>query len=332
MKVTIRDGIRDYEIQLNPITQICGTNFECKNFIRNSILYYFSTHKYLEHERRYQDNIKIDGEMVGRSFFQCVCIRNREDLLQQINLSKTSLSMKVLQSVMKKYEGVVAEERICQELITLYEWLNNQLHNSVDIFFSFAQSDLMSVVQKSVLTDSEEHNLEEKSDYELLEKLLDLLQDINEGNPERRLLWIEDVDHLISYQQYEKLVQRCQKISEDIQTSFVFTTSIRGFACVSKALLEGISVVNQNIFSFPESERLLDFLERNYPCNKVPDEQTVYGLLRDVVQEIGSPEEIWIRPLVLQKMINATVIETTTQRKDSLRFLLQPELNYLLQE
>lgn len=103
MIFSIENGITTYEINVLPMTQLVGVNIEKKDFIIKSILKYFSTAKYKEYDSKYLDNIKIDGEHVGRSYFEIYHIARIEDVISAIKVSKTSLIMKYISSKLLGY-------------------------------------------------------------------------------------------------------------------------------------------------------------------------------------------------------------------------------------
>ena len=86
MNFQIKKANSVYEIPLVPIIQLCGTNFEIKHFVCHSLTKYFSTSRYSAFEGEYQDNITLDDNKVGRKYFSCIRISNREQLIQSIKL------------------------------------------------------------------------------------------------------------------------------------------------------------------------------------------------------------------------------------------------------
>ena len=66
MKVTVQENEKTYELNFSDITQLCGINFVLKNYVIESLCKHFSHEKYLEYEEKMVENVKINGEILGR--------------------------------------------------------------------------------------------------------------------------------------------------------------------------------------------------------------------------------------------------------------------------
>ena len=84
-------SVKNDNISLEPITQVCGTNIKRKNAIINNIVKYFSGSKYAEYDEMQAYDIRIDDKVVGRKYFNVYRIKSKEDLVCGIEISKTSL-------------------------------------------------------------------------------------------------------------------------------------------------------------------------------------------------------------------------------------------------
>ena len=127
MNFQIKKANSVYEIPLVPIIQLCGTNFEIKHFVCHSLTKYFSTSRYSAFEGEYQDNITLDDNKVGRKYFSCIRISNREQLIQSIKLSKTSMMMEYLKLSYMEFAAQNIMQQISGLLDQLYMEMNVQL-------------------------------------------------------------------------------------------------------------------------------------------------------------------------------------------------------------
>ena len=84
-------SIKNDNISLEPITQVCGTNIKRKNAIINNIAKYFLGSKYAEYDEMQAYDIRVDDKVVGRKYFNVYRIKSKEDLVCGIEISKTSL-------------------------------------------------------------------------------------------------------------------------------------------------------------------------------------------------------------------------------------------------
>ena len=84
-------SVKNDNISLEPITQVCGTNIKRKNAIINNIAKYFLGSKYAEYDEMQAYDIRVDDKVVGRKYFNVYRIKSKEDLVCGIEISKTSL-------------------------------------------------------------------------------------------------------------------------------------------------------------------------------------------------------------------------------------------------
>ena len=60
----------EFEIDILPFVQLCGMNCKKKEFIINSIEKHFSSGKYKDYEKEYQECFLVDGQILGRNYFK----------------------------------------------------------------------------------------------------------------------------------------------------------------------------------------------------------------------------------------------------------------------
>lgn len=58
------------------------------------------------------------------------------------------------------------------------------------------------------------------------------------------------------------------QFSNSFDAWFIVTTSIEGYVVLNRNLIEGINVINDCIFSFPDMEHIISFIRKNIPQKK----------------------------------------------------------------
>lgn len=306
MNIQVKDYERIYEINLEQITQLCGSNFTKKDYLVNSLEKYFSNSKYTSYEERYMDNIVVDNDNVGRKYFDCMVIRCRNDLIGAIKLSKTSIMMKYIKGQINNFEYQIELEQIADRLEKIYCNLNNKLLSSIsNIELQYKTEDILSIVSNSVIYGTEERNIEELSNYELMETFINLLNELQNIEPKRIMTIIDNIDHLLKYDEYKIIYRKIDGICNKSDIWFVLSSSIDGYVVIDEEYIKGINIVNDIIFNLPEIEHIHEFIKSNYPCNIEFNNEELYKILRNIIQFIGNSDyEIKIRSNVLLKLIN----------------------------
>lgn len=318
MKIQVLHPCEEYEIQLESITQLCGVNFEKKQYIIRSMSKYFSNTKYTAYEKAITDNIRVDGEVVGRKYFSLFHIKTREDLIAAIKMSKSSL---MFQCITEKYTEFRCQniiDLIAENLTQLYMELNSSLQeNMKKIEIGYSSKSLMEIIQNSEVYGLGEMPLENLSNSELLDIYVDLLWELQRKSPEKYLIIIEDIDHLVSYPIYQNLIKKVKKFCSEFNVWFVFSESILGFVFIDNQVIRGINVINHCIFSFPELEHLITFIQNNYPCSMHLFPEDICEEIQMIVHSIGNEElSIYLRGNVLLKMIQGTLCIKTTVKSN----------------
>lgn len=309
MKVEIMYLNSKYEIQLEQITQLCGVNFERKQYIVQSLCKYFSNSKYALYEEQMQDNIRIEGEVVGRKYFSLFHISSRENLISAIKISKSSLLMQYLQGRYTEFACQTIMDKIEEDLEHLYLELNKDVESQMKhIKLGYDSKNLLEIIQSSNVYGIGEKPLENLSNEELLDIYLELLKNIQQRSPDKIMIIIENIDHLLDYNTYQKLLNKVVQFCEELDIWFIFSTSIEGFVVVNEWLIEGINVINDCLFAFPEMERILIFLQSRYPYRTNMQKEEIITQIRSVIQNIGREDyTINIRSNVILKLIQSTL-------------------------
>ena len=155
MIVEIQKYEKKYSFELCGVTQLCGQNISIKNFILESIRRHFSTYKYPEYRNPWRENVRIDGEVLGRKYFQVISIRDKEELLQHIRMTKQSIMLEYLKEIVQSFTYQQQLQAIDQKLEQIFMELNQQMEILGDVRLSYSINNLWDMVQQSYL---ETHN------------------------------------------------------------------------------------------------------------------------------------------------------------------------------
>lgn len=305
------------ELEMQQITQLCGTDFEKKAFIIESLYKYFSGHKYAVYEEDYVDNIRIDNGEVGRKYFDVVRIENVNDIINELKISKSSAIMQWLNVQIDNIECRTKLEEISYLLDEIYEKLNcSILEKSMGLRIGYEQKNMLEILQKSMVMPEKEEFLENRKSGELLISYIRLLQELQNYNPHKQMVIIENIDHLIGREEYEHLFELIKEIISTKDIWFVLSSSIDGYVYVEREYLEGINVINDEIFNLPDYQHLYTYISENYPCQYIPDEKELFQKLKMIVHKIGDGS--WksdFKSQVYLKLFNATLGIKNAEKK-----------------
>lgn len=288
MKAEIINGNTKYIINLEPITQLCGISFDKKNFIINSLYKYFSNSKYEYYEINMQENIKINGEKTGRKYFNTFKISSRQQLLQSVKISKSSIMMQYISTKYTSFNCQKIIDKISEYLEKLYLEINQELQNNIGyIEVVHNTKNIMEIIQNSDTSGTEERALENLSNIDLLLIYTNLLCELQKIYPDKMLIIIENIDHLISYKEYNLFIEKIEQFSKNSDIWFILSTSIEGYAVLNQDIIEGINIINDCIFSFPDIEHLISFIHKRYPIDITLNKKEVCENIRMIIQNIG---------------------------------------------
>lgn len=313
MRIEIKDKNESYVINLQQITQLLGMNIKKKSYILNSLEKFFSNAKYSSYEADMQDNIKVEGQKVGRKYFSSHRVRTREELIKEIKISKTSMMMQYLLSRYTEFECQSEQDAIVEHLEKLYLHINEELRKTIgNIEIGYDTKNLLEIITESMVYGGEGKEIEQLSNYELLETYLDLICQLQKREPKKMLIILENIDHLLDYAEYEKIYLKIKQIAEQYDSWFLCSTSIQGFAILSAENLEEIQVVNDIVFEFPAYEHVLMFIKEEYPVERDWEEKEILTGFQEVIQRVGKEDNmIDMKENVFLKMINKTLAMQT---------------------
>ena len=309
MRLEVNEFEKVYALELLPVAQLCGQNIRSKSYVVESIRRYFGTFKYQEEKNKWRDNVKLDGELVGRKYFTVISIKDASDLLSMIKWTKASLMMAYVKQLMQHFEWQTHLRVINDELDEMFRLINEDVGQLGDIELNYETNDIWDIVQKSSVTAANEMLLDDLSYYKQMEVFLNLMEEVQKTEPKKLLVIFENLDHYTTREEYKEIIQRAERLCEKSSTFFIFTTSLDGYVRYTKELCEGITIFNETEFQMPKYERMAQYIGEHYPSSKMLTPDNIDSLIERVVHRIAragylvSAEEN-----VLIKIINQTLM------------------------
>ena len=261
-----------------------------------------------------QDNIRIEGRNVGRKYFSVFHVAARENLINAIRISRSSMMAQYFANLCTEFKCQNIMDKMAEDLERLYLELNRELQNGIKtVEIGYGLKSVMEIVQASEIFGVGERALECLSNAELLDTYLELLWEMQRRKPEKCLVIFENIDHLLDYSSYRRFFEKAEQFCKEFDVWFLFSTSIEGFAVVDERSIEGINVVNHCIFSFPELEQVITFIQNRYPCQMKWESEELCEEIRRMIQNIGNEEHvIRLRSNIVLKLFQGTLCIKTS--------------------
>lgn len=306
MRLQVRQGTYEYGIELQQITQLLGLNIKNKNYIIKSIVKHFSNSKYAEYEKDLIDNIKLDMEEIGRKYFDVIYIRNREDILNFLKITKASIFMKYINTVINDYDMQLEMQSIDEALERIFIQINDNIHSN--IMLQYEPEDVFNMVQQSKVRNREGSELDELENIELLKSLFELIDKLQCENPQKQLIIIENVDHILVYDEYLTLYKIVKNLVAKTDVWVMFTSSTDRFAIIDSEYISGVNIINDIVYNMPEIDRLREFIEEEYPCYIKISDNEIEEMILPVIHKIGAyDDKNNAKSRILLKLINSSV-------------------------
>lgn len=302
MKVQICNKEKEYIINLMQITQLCGVNFYIKDFIINSIYKYFSNGKYMEYEKNMEENIKINDEKLGRNYFDIIKIKGKEDLINILKITKTGLVNKYINNKMQNINFQRQLNIIDNALEEIYINLNQNEFKNIN--FTYKREDLFNIIQHSAIKDVHERDLNELKNIDLLKDFLILIKEMQKISPSKQMLIIENIEHMISKDEYEDFYKQIKELTYDFDLWFIIPICIENYVCLDKEYISGINIINDVIYSLSNMEIIKDFIQNNYPYFKNWEDKELITILKFIINKIGKEGIYNVKSEVVLKIFN----------------------------
>jgi len=240
-------------------------------------------------------------------------------MIETIKIGKTNLLTQCIRYFLNDFDCQQQMSCIDENLTKIYLMLNKMLErNIVNLQLDYQYSDLWDIVQKSEVYLSDSRHIEEASDFELVKLCLDIIKQLLEINSEKTMILWENIDHLLTKEEYEYVVKECEDITKKYDIYFIFTTSLQQYVYVTESTIEGIHVYNEDDFIFPEIEKVQNFVNNHYPYYKEWSKEELYKAIKNNVHKIGMKgylEED--KNIVVLKLINDTFIEKEVKKEQA---------------
>lgn len=307
MELVVKEHNKKYELNLGNITQILGYNFRIKEYVYQSFLKYFSLYKYQEYDEQMEDNIMINGEVPGRKEYTVIGIENRKELIEQIRISKNNLIYEYLKNVLETLKCQKQLNLLDENLTNIYNAINEKLSQNIgSISIDYEMQNLFYIVSKSCIYTNTGNDVETMSNYELIIVLLKLIKENNGYTPAKTIVLLKDIDHLCSKNEYKKVIEYL--IDYDKNIFVILFISIDRYVCVNREIMNNIAVFNDMSFQVPNYEVIEEYLSNHYPINYEFSESELCQLLKNILNGVGSDNEIiTYKQLLTKKLINKAV-------------------------
>ncbi len=326
MKIEVRNFEKIYMFELEPVTQICGQNISTKSYILESFRKYFSTFKYSEDKNKWRDNIRINGELVGRKYFDFLLIKGSTDILSMIKWTKQSMMAEYVKHMMQCFDWQNHLRIINDELEIMFRILNMDIAAMGNLEITYNENDVFDMIQKSNVTGIEQTPLEDLDDGEMLRIFLNLIERMQNAEPKKMIIAFENIDHIVTRDEYKYVIHRMEDISSRYDIHFIVTTSLDGYVECTKELYSGIVIFNSLGFQMPEYDRLKNYICEHYPSSKIIQDEDLRKLLEKVMHRIGKEQYlVSTEENVISKVINLTLMLNDRWEKEG----SAPEIRFL---
>lgn len=300
----------EFEIDILPFVQLCGMNCKKKEFIINSIEKYFSSGKYKDYEKEYQECFLVDGQILGRNYFKTYSIQNREDIIRYIQISKSSIMMQYFSNCLMEYNCAQDMSVIVEHLENIFQNINETfLENGSKVKLSFEENNIFNLVQNAKVESYDGQDIHLLNNLELLTEFLQLIEKNLLYQPGKILLIFKNIDHLLERQEYQLFVDKVEKISNSFDISIICTLSMEGYVDIRKQFFEGIHIINDVVYQMSELERVKEFVQDHYPSGRKVSEKDVQNFCKEIMHKIGCDQyKLITRENVYLKLLNDSLV------------------------
>lgn len=317
MNIKITEYEKIYSFELHPITQLCGQNIVKKSYILDSLRRYFSTFKYSEGVNRWRDNVKIDENAPGRKYFEINSIGSISDIRSEIKWKKAGILNSYVEHLLQAFDLQSELNQIDQYVQSIMNAVNENLKQLGDIELIYHPSELWEMVQKTEVCAIGELGVDEKSNFEMFNIYLHLLENMVAIHPKNTILILENLDHLLSINEYRETIDTLKSISQKYPIYFLITTSLDNYVVIDEELCSGISICNDEDFQMEELDQTLKFIKSKYPNQHHPEDAEIIRSLNKVIHRIGKREYLTnVHQNVICKLINETILLKDSFPKD----------------
>ena len=123
------------------------------------------------------------------------------------------------------------------------------------------------------------------------------------------LIIMENIDHIVSVEEYKLIIEKCESIIYDTDTWFILTTSINNYVTYNDRICEGITVFNDLIYICSDYEHMRDFIYEQFPYIHEWTEEELMLLVSESLFEFGKMGKLKsLEAMAISKIINKTLL------------------------
>ncbi|MBN2287213.1 MAG: hypothetical protein JXQ26_08655 [Tissierellales bacterium] len=309
-KLSIKD-FRGKSIELNfgSLTQMLGYDGEKKEYIIESLRKFFSKYKYDDSEDYYTNNVSIDDMEIGRNYFQTHYASNLSDIEDDLKNAKSTMLNEYLLKQINDFDLSNLVDQFNEYIDLIIEKINRGVSiESLDVVLSVKPYGIEDVIKNNLKISFEDHeqkNLNYISNYKKILCFLELIEKLNQINPKKRLIILNNIDRYIKQNEFLRIMELMELKSKENDFFYVVSSSIEGYCYLNPFILQTINVINDTTYSFPPMEIFRKYVENHYPYYKKIDTNDLLDKLKPVIHKIGSKENyLNIESQVILKILN----------------------------
>lgn len=332
LQVKLKDN-KMIEIHMEKLTQFAGLNNEVKDYIFDSLAKYFSSHRYLEEEELQTDNIRMDGEIIGRGYYETTYFYDIRDIEEQFTFAKNCLLRDYLMELIDKQEISNQLFQINLQLQQFMDQLNIEMQKNVpELFIStddFTVDEILKKKMQVQLSRADYYKISYMNNFDKYILYLEMLEELDYQKPNKRLLIFRNLDMYLKEDEYQKILNRMDAITNLHDWIFIIGSSLPNYCFISERQMGGINIINDDCFFVESLEKLKIFVEKNYPYERRFRDEELIEFLGEIIHDIG--REIKLRSIESQVIFKEISIAEFKKVK-SLKSPNLLELEYIQNE
>ena len=267
------------EFHYDSIMQICGHHDQYKRRLFHAFRQFFSGKKAAGLP---ECSISMDSAVLSSNHYKVFSIFNELDLINELTYGKDSLFFETVKGFESNHDFCVMLELVNNDLLKLDGLIEAHLFEIFGYEF---------IVESKEITVSEyfkSHiklkykgiDLEGLSNYNRFVLFFLMLRKQAFSRPDSYLVSIYDVDKFLNMEEFDSLKPLLVDLCENYGVSFLLFSNLAGYIVNDASYVEGITVINDIIFSFSELSLLRESIVRNYPSNIFLDDFVVFKFIR----------------------------------------------------
>jgi hypothetical protein len=309
--LSIKVGLdSEIELQFSKINQLIGSNIEKKAFIIDSLAKHFSKHKYKEAEEHQLNNIRLNGEEVGRNYFSSKVINNINDVEKEISLCKTSLMSDYILNFINEFKVNKAIFQLQDCIQGVIDQLNDIMDlSTVNVEMELAEYGIEEIIKNHTNLSMVGHQENYLSDLTMFEKtmlFLELLQKVNLMSPKKMLIIFNHIDTYVEQENYMTFVNELRNLCSKNDFTVLTASSSEGFCVLDEELVQGVNVINNKIFNVTSIDLIQSYVMNHYPVYKEFTSQELCSILMPIIHKIGKTNSLLdIESQVVLRLLNS---------------------------